>query len=91
MSAEKCEDWVRDVFMHRYVVGCGDIVLDIGAGSGTEVLPESWMVGRSGEVIAVDAHPATFAALERLSIKPPEQRRADATGCHGLQSTDNDK
>jgi FkbM family methyltransferase len=24
------------------------------------------MVGRSGEVIAVDAHPATFAALERL-------------------------
>jgi ubiquinone/menaquinone biosynthesis C-methylase UbiE len=36
MSAEKCEDWVRDVFMHRYVVGRGDIVLDIGAGIGTE-------------------------------------------------------
>jgi FkbM family methyltransferase len=66
MTAEQWAEITRDVFMHRYTVGPGDVVLDIGAGIGTEVLVFSSMVGHSGEVVAVEAHPATFATLERL-------------------------
>ena len=66
MSAEQWAEFTRDVFMYRYTVGPGDVVLDIGAGIGTEVLAFSSMVGHSGEVVAVEAHPATFATLERL-------------------------
>lgn len=65
MGIEQCADFTRDVFLREYVVGPGDVVLDIGAGIGTETLPLSGMVGESGKVVAVEAHPATFDMLER--------------------------
>lgn len=66
MSAEQCSSFTTDVFLHRYSLRPGDVVFDIGAGIGTEALPFSRMVGDSGKVVAVEAHPATFAKLERV-------------------------
>ncbi len=66
MSAEQCAEAAQDMFLHRYSLGAGDVVLDIGAGIGTEVLPFSRIVGDAGMVIAVEAHPATYARLERV-------------------------
>lgn len=65
-NATECDAATRDVFMYRYTVRPGDIVLDIGAGTGTETLPFSRMVGDLGRVVAVEAHPATHAVLARL-------------------------
>jgi FkbM family methyltransferase len=66
MDAEQCDEFARDVFLHGYSIRPGDVVLDIGAGIGTEALPFSKMVGDSGRVIAVEAHPTTYAKLERV-------------------------
>lgn len=66
MSAEQCAEAAQDMFLHRYSLGAGDVVLDIGAGIGTEVLPFSRIVGDAGLVVAVEAHPATYARLERV-------------------------
>jgi FkbM family methyltransferase len=66
MSVEQCAAFTEDVFLPHYKISAGDIVLDIGAGIGTETLPFSRMVGDSGKVVAVEAHPTTYATLERL-------------------------
>lgn len=65
MGIEECEAFTRDVFMRDYAIKPGDVVLDIGAGIGSETLPFSRWVGASGKVIAVEAHPTTFTDLER--------------------------
>ncbi len=41
----------------------GDTVVDVGANIGTHALTAAHIVGDSGRVIAVEAHPETFAAL----------------------------
>lgn len=46
-----------------YRPGPGDVVLDVGAGIGEEVIPFSKMVGESGRIVAVEAHPLTFDCL----------------------------
>jgi FkbM family methyltransferase len=66
MGAEQCAAFTREMFLRHYTVGPGDVILDIGAGVGTETLPFSNMVGHTGKVVAVEAHPATFASLERM-------------------------
>lgn len=55
-----------DFFCWRYTPGPGDLVVDLGAGIGTEILTWSSLVGPTGLVIAYEAHPATFDRLERL-------------------------
>ena len=42
----------------------GDVVIDVGAGIGEETIIFSNMVGPSGRIISIEAHPATFACLE---------------------------
>lgn len=55
----------RRYFLRRYTPQPGDTVVDVGAGTGEEALIFSRMVGPAGRVVAVEAHPRTFACLER--------------------------
>ena len=55
----------REVFLRRYIPKRGEVVLDVGAGVGTEALTFAGLVGVEGRVIAIEAHPSTFALLSR--------------------------
>ena len=44
----------------------GDVVVDAGAGIGTETFVFSQLVGPRGKVIAFEPHPGVFTRLERL-------------------------
>ena len=57
---------VLDVFAHGYRPQDGEVVVDVGAGVGREAFVFSRLVGSRGVVHAVEAHPATFAVLERM-------------------------
>jgi FkbM family methyltransferase len=65
-TARMCEVNTRDVFLRDHEISSGDVVLDVGAGIGTETLPFARMVGDRGRVVAVEAHPDTFTVLERV-------------------------
>ncbi len=56
----------RKLFLHEYKPRAGDIVFDVGAGIGAEALLFSRLVGSSGHVVSVEAHPRTFRRLEQL-------------------------
>jgi FkbM family methyltransferase len=55
------EFWFRE-----YKPKAGDIVVDIGAGRGEDVLPFANEVGPTGRVVAVEAHPTTYGHLKRF-------------------------
>jgi FkbM family methyltransferase len=57
---------VRDLFLFEYEPQTGDVVVDVGAGTGAETLEFSRLVGPDGRVVAIEAHPATFARLVAL-------------------------
>ncbi|HZT15297.1 MAG TPA: FkbM family methyltransferase [Gaiellaceae bacterium] len=67
--APTLEEWdaqTLDQFCWEYVPGPGDVVVDVGAGIGSEVPTWVRRVGASGRVIAVEAHPGSFARLRAL-------------------------
>jgi SAM-dependent methyltransferase len=53
----------------RLGVKAGDIVIDVGAGSGFFALPASEMVGGKGIVFAVDIEPEAIAIIERKRLE----------------------
>ena len=57
---------VRDLFLHDYTPRPGDVVFDVGAGIGAETLLFSRLVGPTGRVVAIEAHPRTYARLALL-------------------------
>jgi FkbM family methyltransferase len=57
---------VRDLFLFEYEPGRGDVVFDVGAGTGAETLVFSRLVGVDGRVVAIEAHPGTFERLVDL-------------------------
>jgi FkbM family methyltransferase len=63
---ERLDTWARTVFLRNYRPQLGDIILDIGAGAGEEVLTFSRAVGNKGRVICIEAHPRTFHCLQKL-------------------------
>ena len=67
-SWRQIEENVLDLWCHSYHPRLGDTVVDIGAGIGDDVLAFSRMVGQSGRVIAVEAHPKTYRCMTK-SIK----------------------
>lgn len=68
---------ILDNWSKFYLPRAGDIVIDVGAGIGEDAIIFSDLVGTSGRVIAIEAHPRTFACLEatirasgRANIEP---------------------
>ncbi len=57
-------NWVIEHWCHAAMPGPGDTVIDVGAGVGEEAIVFSHMVGPTGKVIAIEAHPGTFRCLE---------------------------
>jgi FkbM family methyltransferase len=74
-----------DVFLHGYTPRSGDIVFDVGAGIGAETLLFSRLVGPSGHVVSLEAHPRTYQRLSSLcevnrltNVTPLQVAAADA-------------
>jgi FkbM family methyltransferase len=53
----------REHFLYGYAPRTGDVIFDIGAGIGAEALVFSRLVGDSGRVVSVEAHPDTYGRL----------------------------
>ena len=77
----------RDLFLHGYTPHPGDVVFDVGAGIGAETLVFSRLVGPSGRVISLEAHPRTYERLVRLcranalsNVTPLQIAAADRDG-----------
>jgi FkbM family methyltransferase len=52
-----------DIFLWDYTPSPGDVILDIGAGTGTEAVRLARAIGPTGRIVAVEAHPRTAAIL----------------------------
>lgn len=66
VTAGQIESAVRDYAPFAYSPKPGDTVIDVGAGTGWETLTFSRQVGEAGRVVAIEAHPRTFACLREL-------------------------
>jgi FkbM family methyltransferase len=84
-SAQEAE--TLDVFCCEYMPRAGDIVLDIGAGMGEEAVTFARLVGPTGRVICVEAHPWTFAQLQQAcalngldNVTPVQRAVSDRPG-----------
>ncbi len=85
------KDWCRD-----YQPKAGDTVVDLGSGVGEEVVILSELVGPSGRVVAVEAHPETYQCLvqtvvrsELTNVTPVHCAIADVDGTAVINTTDN--
>jgi FkbM family methyltransferase len=56
----------EDFWFQHYRPQEGDVVIDIGAGCGEDTLAFSLAAGETGRVIAIEAHPLTFAILKHF-------------------------
>ncbi len=56
--------WVLDNWCYGHLPQPGDLVIDVGAGVGEEAIVFSQLVGPTGRVIAIEAHPGVFGCLE---------------------------
>lgn len=61
---DKVHNWVLENWCWGYVPREGDTVIDVGAGIGEETVVFSKLVGRTGRVLSIEAHPDTFACLQ---------------------------
>ncbi len=79
---------MRDEYCHAYLPRAGDVVIDVGAGIGEALLLFSSLVGPTGKVIAVEAHPLIYGCLERAievnRLENVEAVQAAVTGEPGL-------
>jgi len=57
---ELSEPWMKSYFKPNK----GDVVIDVGAHVGKYSLPAAKLVGEKGKVIAIEAHPGNFKALQ---------------------------
>jgi len=85
----------RELFLYEYVPLAGDIVFDIGAGIGAEMLLFSRLVGGSGRVVSLEAHPGTYKRLVDLcdvnglaNVKPLQVAASDRDGAVVISDSD---
>ncbi|HEY0653548.1 MAG TPA: FkbM family methyltransferase [Chryseosolibacter sp.] len=62
-SHEYLKQQFKENLGYRYFPQAGDVVVDVGAGVGEELMVFSQAVGSTGKVFAIEAHPFTFKAL----------------------------
>lgn len=65
-EAEEHASETRDYWLRFYEPAEGDTIIDVGAGHGEDTFTFSRAVGKSGRVIAIEAHPLAFRALKRF-------------------------
>jgi FkbM family methyltransferase len=58
----------EDTWLYNYRPQRGDVIIDVGAGTGSETYYFSRYVGENGRVIAIEAHPETFRCLQEMVI-----------------------
>ena len=85
----------RDIFLYGYTPRPGDTVFDIGAGVGADTLLFSRLVGGSGRVVSLEAHPDTYGWLARLcelnrleNVIPLQVAASDAEGEAAISDCD---
>jgi FkbM family methyltransferase len=78
---------VRDTALYAYTPKDGDVVFDVGAGNGQETLLFSRLVGPSGRVVSIEAHPRTYQRVFELcnanalaNVTPLQVATADHDG-----------
>ena len=54
-----------DYWFHEYCPTPGDTIVDVGAGATLDIVTFSRSVGPTGHVIAIEAHPDTYAQMKR--------------------------
>jgi FkbM family methyltransferase len=64
-SARLQDQDTGDIFLYGYRPRGGDTIFDLGAGVGSEVRLLSRLVGKSGQVVSIEAHPRTFGCLRK--------------------------
>jgi FkbM family methyltransferase len=85
----------RRLFLYEYTPRAGDVVFDIGAGVGAETLLFSRLVGESGRVVSVEAHPRTYRRLvdlcnvnELRNVTPLQLAASDTDGTARISDLD---
>lgn len=58
-----------DYWLHFYKPKPGDVIVDVGAGQGEDVLSFSRAVGTTGKVLAIEAFPSTYRTLEEFCAR----------------------
>ena len=56
----------QDYWLQHYRPQEGDVIVDVGAGRGEDTVAFSRAVGQSGRVLAIEAHPLSFAILKNF-------------------------
>lgn len=59
---------VSDLWCHQRRPRLGETIVDVGAGVGDDLVVFSRMVGPTGRVIAIEAHPVTFRCLKKTIL-----------------------
>ncbi len=57
---------VEDLWYRSYRPRLGDVIVDVGAGRGEDILPFSTAVGPMGRIYAIEANSSSFDRLSRL-------------------------
>jgi FkbM family methyltransferase len=64
-SPAEIDATVADGFFWAYTPREGDVVVDIGAGTGEDAVTFQHYVGRTGRVVSIEAHPDAYRCLRR--------------------------
>lgn len=62
---EHWQQLLHSHFLRHYTPASGDLIIELGAGVGTETVPLSRLVGPDGKVLAVEANPRAASVLKR--------------------------
>ena len=77
-----------DFFCWKYTPKIGDVVIDIGAGFGTEALTFSSLVGPAGTVLCVEPHPLiSKCLLGTVQGNRLENTRVESVALNGVKGT----